>query len=415
MDIKITPKILSGEVSAPPSKSYAHRLMIAAFLSGEKVKVKGVGESMDVTATLDALSALGAEYTREDSDVIISSRKVSGRREVYCRESGSTLRFLVPVAASLGINANFTGEKRLMERPLGDLINTLNERGADIEGKEVKGKLTAGEYRITAGVSSQYITGLLLALPLLDGDSEIILDGEAVSKGYIDITLDVLKLFSIDVERKANGFFVKGNQKYTVPTCDVVTEGDYSGAAFTLTAGAIGPGVTVKGLTDSIQGDGKIVEVLEKFGATVERGKERIRVEGGNLHGIDIDCENIPDLVQIISVAAAYAKGDTVLRNVDRLRIKESDRIEAVINSLSVAGIKAKYDSGNLYITGGEPKGGVFDGGNDHRTVMSCAILASRAKGESKVLGAEAVTKSYPAFFEDYRKLGGIADVEVAR
>ncbi len=415
MDIVITPKTLSGEIIAPPSKSYAHRLMIATFLSGERTVIRGVGESKDVDATLTALSSMGAVYQKSGGDVIISKENVSGRRVVYCRESGSTLRFLLPIVASLGINAEFTGEKRLMERPLGDLVNTLNAMGADIRGREVFGKLRSGEYKINAGISSQYITGLLFALPLLDGDSTLVLEGETVSKGYIDITLDVLELFSVKVEKTENGYFIKGNQKYTLPSEEIKVEGDYSGSAFMLSAGAIGKSVTVKGLKESRQGDSAIVDVLKLFGAKVTVLKDSVKVEGGKLQAIDHDCEDIPDLVQIISVVASYAEGETVLRNVDRLRIKESDRIEAVLRSLNASGIKAKYEGGNLYITGGKPKGGTFEGGNDHRTVMSCAVLASRAQGESVILGAEAITKSYPAFFEDYRALGGIADVKVAR
>ncbi len=409
---KITPSQISGEVFAPPSKSYAHRLLIASFLSGEEVVVKGVGDSADVIATLGALESLGAIIKKCDNGVCIKKTEVFGARETYCRESGSTLRFLLPVISALGINSTLTGEKRLMERPLGDLVDTLNKRGADIVGREVRGKLTSGEYKITAGVSSQYITGLLFALPILNGDSRLILDGDIVSKGYIDITLDVLRDFSIEVKRESYGFFIKGDQKYVPPIRDIVVEGDYSGSAFTLALGALSDkGVTVKGLKlDSRQGDRKIVDVLELFGADVHRRDSSVTVRKKELHAIELDCEDIPDLVQIISVVASYAEGESVLRGVDRLRIKESDRVQAVLDCMRLSGIEARYEDNALYIKGGRPHGAVFEGGNDHRTVMSSAVLASRAEGCSEIIGSEAISKSYPSFFEDFKALGGKVD-----
>ena len=328
MNVSITPSTLSGALNAPPSKSYAHRLLIASFLSGSNVTVKNIGDSADVKATLGALSSIGAKIEQTYNGVIISRENISGKREIYCKESGSTLRFLLPVVASLGINGEFTGEKRLMERPLGELIDTLNDKGANIIGREVKGKLASGEYKINAGVSSQYITGLLFALPILDGDSKLILDGNIVSKGYIDITLDVLSLFGVKAQKTDYGFFIKGNQVYTPPKEEILVEGDYSGSAFTLSIGALSSGgVTVNGLNpNSKQGDKEIVEVLKKFGAKVIVKGSSVRVSGGELKAISLDCENIPDLVQIISVVASFAKGDTKLYNVDRLRIKETDR-----------------------------------------------------------------------------------------
>lgn len=409
MKVSISPSKLSGIVNAPPSKSYAHRILIASFLSGQKVRVKNVGDSADVKATLGALSSIGAKVEQIDSGVIISRENISGKREIYCKESGSTLRFLLPVVASLGINGEFTGEKRLMERPLGELIDTLNDKGANIANREVKGKLVSGEYKINAGVSSQYITGLLFALPILDGDSKLILEGNVVSKGYIDITLDVLAQFGVTIEKTDYGFFIKGNQVYTPPKEDIFVEGDYSGSAFTLSIGALSSGgIRVDGLNpNSKQGDKEIVEVLKKFGAKVIVKGSSVSVSRGELKAISLDCENIPDLVQIISVVASFAQGESKLYNVDRLRIKESDRVQAILDMLSASNIKARYSDNAIYVSGGEPKGGVFDGGNDHRTVMSSAVLGLNATSDSNVLGAEAITKSYPNFFQDIIKLGG--------
>ncbi len=409
MDIKIIPTKISGECFAPPSKSYAHRILVASFLSGKKVKVNSVGNSADVLATLNALKSLGAEITFVDNAVIVERKKISGKVQVYCRESGSTLRFLLPVVAGLGINGEFTGEKRLMERPLGELVDTLNSKGANIKDRTVCGKLESGRYTISANVSSQYVTGLLFALPILDGDSEVVLNGEIVSKGYIDITLDVLKRFGIEITPIEYGFFVKGNQVYTPPKEDLVVEGDYSGSAFTLCLGALSErGVTVKGLNPgSKQGDREILSVLKKFGAKVEIAENKVTVKKGELNAVDIDCENIPDLVQVVSAVASFAKGKSALRNISRLKLKESDRVQAVLDMLFVAGIEAKSDEKNIFIEGGVPRGGNFDGGCDHRTVMSTAVLATNAKGNSVIVGAEAIDKSYPEFFEDLVKLGG--------
>lgn len=414
MNVKITPSKLSGEIIAPPSKSYAHRLIIAAFLTDEEVTIKNAGQSKDVKATVNALNALGGNITEIGGVVTVKKRKVITEKVVVnCDESGSTLRFLIPVAAALGINARFVGNGRLMERPIKDLADCIEKHGVTVCGHTVKGKLLSGKFEINAAVSSQYVTGLFFALSALSGDSEIVLKGDAVSVGYLDITIDVFSKFGVEIKKTDNGYFVKGNQKFIAPTKAVV-EGDYSGAAFTLAMGAIGGDVTVKGLkADSKQGDAAILSVLKAFGADVTKTDDYVRVKRDKLTAIEVDCENIPDLAQIISVVAAYADGVSVLKNVDRLRIKESDRINAIISTLKNSGVRSEYKNGSLFVYGGEPKGGIFDGGNDHRTVMSAIALSTYADGESKILGAKAYEKSYPDFLSDYELLGGKAYVEV--
>ena len=412
MNVKITPSKIFGEITAPPSKSYAHRLLIAAYLSGERVRVKNAGNSDDVSATANALKSLGANICIDEA-ITIERAEIPDKATVDCKESGSTLRFLLPVAAALGIHSAFTGQGRLLSRPISGLTGALNERGAKIDGLTVNGKLHHGEFIVPANVSSQYITGLLFALPLLSGDSSVIFDGAPVSTGYIDITLDVLNKFGIQVEKTACGYNVKGNQKYKAPR-DVTVEGDYSGAAFMLALGAICGGVTVKGLNaTSLQGDAEIINVLKNFGAKVTVQGDAVSVENGELNAINIDCENIPDLVQIISVVAAFGKGVTVLKNVSRLKLKESDRIAAITSQLNAAGIRCDYECDSLFIHGGLPHGGIFSGGGDHRTVMSASVLALGAKGESEVVGCEPVNKSYTEFFNDIIKLGGKVDVNV--
>ncbi|MCH5154347.1 MAG: 3-phosphoshikimate 1-carboxyvinyltransferase [Clostridiales bacterium] len=413
MNVKITPSKILGEITAPPSKSYAHRLLIAAYLSGERVRVKNAGHSDDVLATDNALKSLGANIFIDDGAVTIERTAIPNNATVDCKESGSTLRFLLPVAAALGIHSAFTGQGRLLSRPISGLVDALNERGAQIDGLTVNGKLHHGEFIVPANVSSQYITGLLFALPLLSGDSSVIFDGAPVSTGYIDITLDVLNKFGISVEKTACGYNVKGNQKYKAPR-DVTVEGDYSGAAFMVALGAICGDVTVKGLNPiSLQGDAEIINVLKKFGANVCVQSDCVSVKKSELNAINIDCENIPDLVQILSVVAAFGKGVTILKNVNRLRLKESDRIAAITSQLNTAGIRCDYECDSLFIHGGLPIGGTFSGGDDHRTVMSASVLALGANGGSKVIGCEPVNKSYTEFFNDIIKLGGKVDVNV--
>lgn len=413
MNAKITPSKICGEVVAPPSKSYAHRILIAAYLTGQKVSVRNVGNSNDVYATLNALQSLGAEITSANGVVAIERKSMPKHAVVDCNESGSTLRFLLPIVSALGVNATFTGQGRLLARPIQELVDALNANGADIDGLTIRGKLRAGQYRIPANISSQYITGLLFALPLLDGDSEIIFVGEAVSQGYIDITLDVLRQFGIQINTTNNGYVVKGNQVYTPPT-DITVEGDYSGAAFILSLGAICGNVRVKGLNArSMQGDAEIVKILEKFGAKVTVEGNCVSVVKNQLLAVDIDCENIPDLVQIISVVASYAHGVTTLRNVSRLRLKESDRVQAILDQLTEVGICCDYVDGALHIHGGKPIGTILSGGNDHRTVMSATVLSLGANGASEVVGVDPVNKSYTDFYNDISKLGGQINVDV--
>ena len=413
MNARITPSTISGEIVAPPSKSYAHRILIASYLSGQKVSVHNVGNSSDVLATLGALQALGAQVEVGNGSVTIEKKNLPNAATLDCNESGSTLRFLLPIAAALGVNATFTGRGRLLSRPISELTQSLNDNGADIVGFTVNGKLRAGRFTIPANVSSQYITGLLFALPLLDGDSQIVFVGEPVSQGYLDVTLDVLKQFGIQIERTDYGYFVKGNQRYEA-TADPVVEGDYSGAAFMLSLGAICGSVTVKGLNAlSMQGDAQITQVLQKFGAKVTVSGDTVRVEKRQLNAIELDCENIPDLVQVIAVVACYANGVTVLKNVSRLRLKESDRVQAIIDQLHAAGVHCKCDDGCLFVYGKEPHAATFSGGNDHRTVMSATVLALGAHGQSEIVGAQPFTKSYPDFYKDISKLGGQVHVDV--
>ena len=406
MNIKITPNNLTGEFQAAPSKSYAHRLIIAAFLAGQG-QVKNVGSSGDIRATLAVIKALGAVYKYNGTDLTITGIRNIERCECNCQDSASTLRFMVSIVSALGIKAAFCGTQGLMNRPMQGLFACLNERGANIKNYKIGGKLSAGKFEIDGEVSSQYVSGLLFALPLLDGDSQIIIKGNLVSKGYIDITLDVLDKFGIEIIKSEGGYFVKGNQKYVCPQ-GLKTEGDYSSAAVFLAAGALGGRVTANNLEkNSCQGDREILNILERFGANVEISEKSVTVTTGKLKGITVDVENNLDLAQIVSVIAFFAEGVTVINNVNRLKFKESDRLLAIMNMAEVAGIKAVYKENSVKIYGGKPVGGMFVCELDHRTAMAASVLACYAKGASTIVGAEAVNKSYTNFFNDLKLLGG--------
>ena len=408
MDVIVYPSKIRGVITAPPSKSYAHRYLIAAFLAGEKCRIFSAGNSDDVTATLKALESAGLIYERDEKTGVIT---VFGKRDVnsptvYCKESGSTLRFLIPVFNALGLNPTFCGEKGLLSRPQKPLIDCLLPHGIEENGLSFNGKLCGGDFYIDPSVSSQYVSGLLFALPVLKEDSRIIFTAPPVSKKYIDITLDVIKKFSVKIEKTANGYKVKGGQKYVSPK-RITVEGDYSSAAFPLVAGAIGGEVTVKGIKKtSRQGDKKIIDVLARAGAdiTVKRGE--VTVKAAPLKGITANIDEIPDLAQIIAVLGAFSKGETRLNNVGRLKIKESDRVLAIENTLAAANIKTARDGDNLIVTGGNPTGGKFDGGKDHRTAMSAFVTAACAQGKSLILGIDAADKSYPEFLSDMKNLG---------
>lgn len=412
MKVQLVPFNAAGTVSAPPSKSFAHRYIIAAFLSGKKCVIENVGYSDDVNATIGALKSLGGALERKGGAVMVSGRAPVLKATVDCKESGSTLRFLLPVAAALGITAEFTGSGKLMSRPIEDLARSIAGHGTEVYGHVTHGKLESGMYYLDASLSSQFVTGMLFALSAINGESEIVLKGEKVSKGYIDITVSVLKEFGVKIEETATGYKVSGGYN---PPEKVTVEGDWSGAAFPLAIGALTGKVTVKNLKyPTLQSDGAIIEILKKFGAEVSVTGNAVTVKKAALNGIDeINCENFPDIAQVICSVAAFAKGKTRLTGVERLKIKESDRIAAIINTLKTCEIKAEYDGNALTVYGGTPRGGEFGGGKDHRTVMSAAVIAAAADGVSEITEAEYCAKSYPDFFEDIKRLGGKVDVGI--
>lgn len=501
MDIKVYPGKLKGTVAVPPSKSMAHRALICASLAEGRSKVSGISDSKDMEATIGCMRALGAKIERSEDrrtvvidgirrsaagkdaaglhkstdETCVGCEGVGGGEQAAvldCNESGSTLRFVVPIAAALGAYALFEGRGKLPQRPMTPLADEMKKKGVEFlpDGRdslpfEIQGQLQPGVYEIPGNISSQYISGLIFALPLLSEDSEIRVKGKLESVGYIALTLRMVRDFGIEIEETADGFKIPGNQAYHA--ADVTVEGDYSQAAFWLTAAACGSELTVTGLReDSAQGDREAIDILEKFGADVERkfpsvvisapkrdssgdaegiaqpdgrgDADKIMLSGGGasaeivssgggaegipasdsgdaellLTALEADGGDIPDVIPVLSVAAACARGTSRFYNVSRLRIKECDRLSAMADCLARLGAKTQEEEEELIVTGGKLAGGCeVSGYNDHRIVMSMAVAALSCEEPVIIRGAEAISKSYPDFFDEFRRLGGRADV----
>ncbi len=415
--IKINPKRLNGEIIIPPSKSLAHRGIISAALCKGISIIDNVQFSKDIVATVNIMKKLGTNIEETDSRLIIDGFNVfsyDGSVNLQCNESGSTLRFLIPVALVKEGIYIFEGKGNLVTRPLTSYYEVFEKKGINystVNGGlplKINGKLFPGTYNLRGDISSQFITGLLFALPLLDGDSEIRVTTELESLGYVDLTLETLKDFGIYIENVDYKFFkIKGNQKYCPR--DYYIEGDYSQAAFFLVAGALGSSITCTGLKrDSIQGDKAILNILKAMGCGIEETESSIRALPSKTKGIEIDVSNCPDLVPILAVLASLSYGETRIINAKRLRIKECDRLNAITVELNKLGAKITELEDSLIIKGvNEFSGGKVDSHNDHRIAMALAIAATRATGEVVINNPMAIEKSYPNFFKDYIALGG--------
>lgn len=423
MKVRLTPVKLCGSIPAISSKSDAHRLLIAAALSDRETEILCNVLSEDIRATARCLAALGAKVAFSENRMRVHPIPRTENAEgapvtLDCGESGSTLRFLLPVVSALGKNGVFTGGGRLPQRPITELREAMEAHGVHFSEKgafpiHTSGALKAGEYTLRGDVSSQYVTGLLFALPLLSDDSTLRLLPPVESKPYIEMTMATLRRFRIRIFFTGEEFWIPGGQTYKSPGT-VSVEGDWSNAAFFLTAGALGAPVTVTGLNpDSPQGDKAILEILRRMGAAVETAGESATVSPGALHGIAQDMADIPDLAPIFSVAAAAARtGETAIQNAARLRLKESDRLAAIHRMLGSLGVSCTETADGLLIPGGQSiSGGETSGFGDHRMVMAAAIASILAETPVTIDGAEAVEKSYPHFFEDFKYLGGMVDV----
>ena len=417
-DIQIEEAIKGGTVRAIASKSEAHRLLICAALAERETFISCPERSGDIDSTIACLSAMGASFSfKADGFYVKPLDKSRFKPDLACGESGSTLRFLLPVCGALGLALSFHMGGRLPMRPLSPLIEEMSAHGCTLSAPgtsplSLGGRLKSGTYTLPGNVSSQFISGLLFALPLLEGESVIRVKGVMESRPYVDMTLDSLGIFGIKVNEEAGQIFrVQGGQSFCSPG-RTRAYGDWSNAAFWLSMGAIGKGpVSCTGLDPcSRQGDRAILGLLKAFGASVRQEGDTVTVSPAPLRGIEIDASDIPDLVPVLSALACAAEGETVIRNAGRLRIKESDRLDTVRSSLTALGADIRETVDGLIIRGRKSlPGGATESYGDHRIAMTAAVLSAVCSGPVLIRNAQAVKKSYPGFFDDFAKvLGGV-------
>lgn len=411
---------LKGNVSPPPSKSISHRAILCAAMANGVSVLDNIVLSKDVSLTMDAVRALGASVAVEGDRIIVDGRGMFDEGDVLidCHESGSTLRFLVPIALATYRRVRFVGSAHLGTRRLDPFFSIFQQDGISYTKNpslqmdfEIEGSLKGGVYRIDGNVSSQFITGLLYVLPIMNVDSKIIVENGLQSRGYIDLTIDVLQTFGIEIQNNGyEEFIIKGNQKY-IPQ-DYTVENDFSQAAFFLCADALGNDIRVDGMNmDSLQGDKQVIDCLVKLGCRVILDEGSIKVVPENLTGAVIDGSDIPDIIPILSVVCALAKGSSRLINIERLRIKECDRLSAMSDLLTRLGVEVEELENELVIHGTDHfTGGELSSYNDHRIAMSMAIASTRGTEPFVIDNPGCVNKSYIHFWDDFRKLGGKVD-----
>lgn len=415
-EVTIYPGSLTGEVIIPPSKSMSHRAVICAGLSDGISTINNIGTSRDIEATCEAMKSFGIQVDRSDDSLRIRGCKDLEMKNsrIECNESGSTLRFIIPIAALIGKPVTFYGEGRLVERSLEPYYSIFMTQGIKYETNDgrlplrIDGRLTQGEFKLEGNISSQFISGLMFALPLLQGDSQITITSRLESKPYVDLTMKTLKDFSIEIENHDyRNFFIKGNQKYRATNCTI--EGDFSQAAFWLAAGALGSEVSCRGLDmDSMQGDKAVLDIISRMGGKIVALPDNVRVLPSDTRGTIIDASQCPDLVPILAVLGAIGEGRTEIINAERLRIKESDRLKAISSELGKLGACIEEREKGLVVDGIKSlKGGRVDSWNDHRIAMALAIAATRCEEPVIINDSACVNKSYPGFWEHYKALGG--------
>jgi len=419
--LRITPSTVTGEVTAPSSKSYTHRAVILASLAMGESLIENPLLSDDTLYTIDACRSLGANIELKGNRLTITGtggqiKVVPGRERIFVGNSGSTIRMVAPLAALASTKVILDGDNRLRQRPVGDLLSALESLGASARSLENNGcppleiqggKLSGGEVTTSGQISSQHISALLMIAPYTENGLTIKVSSLR-SKPYVDITLDVMRDFAVEaVNRNYKELLIKGSQRYQAKRYRI--EGDYSSAAYFLSAGAIGGRpVTVKNLkTNSAQGDKYFLNILSAIGGSVEHQKETVTVSRrGELKGVTIDMGDYPDLVPTVAVVAAHAQGKSRINNIGRLRFKETDRLGDTAAELDKMEIKVEVTDNAMVVYGGKPRGAELEAHNDHRMAMSLSIAALFAGGDSIINGAEAVTKSYPRFFNDLADLG---------
>ena len=418
MKVRVSAKNLIGKIEAVSSKSDAHRAVICAALCDNETEVL-LGEfSDDISATADCLAAMGANIRRTENGYAFGGGAVYGRdATLNCCESGSTLRFLIPVAAALGGRKTFYGSGRLPSRPVEPLMTALESHNIAFDNKKLPfvsfGKLNGGEFTVPGNISSQFISGILLALPLTESGGTVVVTDGLQSRGYVDMTIRTMKKFGVDCGKNGvDNYVVNSSSGYVSPGIYRV-EGDWSGAAFFLAAGAISGDVTVSGLdVESAQADRVILDVLREFGAEVTCDGEDIRVKSAGARPFSLDVSDCPDLFPILAVLACKANGTSRLYNASRLRLKESDRVATTAAMLRALSVDVEETEDALTIHGvGSVKGCAVSGAGDHRIIMSAAIASLMCSGQGNpsimITDAEAISKSYPSFFRDLVACGG--------
>lgn len=418
-EVTIYPARLAGEVDIPASKSMSHRAVICAGLSDGISIIDNLGESQDIRATCEAMKSLGIRLEKTGSSFrILGNRTLElVNPNIECHESGSTLRFIIPIAALTGGPVYFYGEGRLVERSLEPYYRIFKEQGIKYRTDNgrlplrVEGRLAPGEFRLEGNISSQFISGLMFALPLLDGDSRITVTGALESRPYVDMTISILRRFSITIENDCyRHFSIKGNQRYKA--ADYTVEGDFSQAAFWLAAGTLGSGVSCRGLEfNSHQGDKAIIDIIERMGGTTAAIGDIVKTMPSRTRGAAIDASQCPDLVPVLAVMGALSEGRTEIINAGRLRLKESDRLKAISSELGKLGAHIEEKKDSLIIDGADAlRGGRVDSWNDHRIAMALAVAATRCEEPVIISNAGCVNKSYPDFWGHYKALGGKTD-----
>lgn len=412
MDLKVCAKRIEGVLSAPPSKSYAIRYIIAAFLSGDETTVFGVGNADDVLHCIDCVKNLGAELIYDGNDVRFTGKKTVAFAVLNCGESATLYRLLLPIVCALGVETKFVLSDSLKKRPCEGLITCLNAHGAKTDGFTVEGKLFTGEYVIDTNITSQYASGLLLALPLV-GDCALKLKGKGVSKSYIEMTENVLTTFGVNVDKKGSTYYFGGVTRYSSPSL-IRVGGDWSGAVTFLALGAVAGNVRINNLAiEDFQSQSQILSALKSFGVDVSFSDGAVIVARSNLKRATVDCTDMPDLAPVLAGLAAVSDGVSVIKNVARLKYKESDRVAEIIKALQACGATCSFDGNNLTIMGGKLNCAYFAKTFDHRIAMLETFLAVASGEECVICGAECVSKSYKDFFEHFKQIGGCADVVV--
>lgn len=405
MNLEIIKSNLKGKVYAPTSKSLFHRALIVACISKGESILYGDYSSDDVIATINALKSLGAKFDFKDREIVVHPIEKVETAKIDCGESGSTLRFILPLAAAFGVKATFGGRGKLGNRPIGELLEELKGIKTDYDGGlpfSINGKLENGDYEIDGSESSQFVSGLMMSMLTLDGEHKLKLKG-LKSRPYVDLTLSVITAFGGKVEQDNGDYHIDGS---ALKGREFDIEGDFSGASFLFALGALNGDVEVLGLSDrSKQGDKVFLNLLKKMNAKITFDENAYRVEKSELSGADFDFSDCPDLAPIAAVVMARAKGISRIYGANRLTVKESDRKQGIIKMLTALGIKVKDLGDTLEIEGGEFKPCALNGQADHRMVMSGAVALSLCGGV--VTDCEAVGKSYKNFFDDFKSLGG--------